>query len=140
MISEMKLGNIQFDAEFLYATDEKGRTLKQSLLWYPALKNASEEERRNYTVGFDGFHWRNLDEDISFESFEYDDAVPSPLQEFFLNHKEINIAEFAKRIGINATLLRNYINGFKKPSKARERQIVEEINKLGREYSSLVVV
>ena len=140
MISEMKLGNIQFDAEFIYATDEKGRTLKQSLLWYPALKDASDEERQKYAIGFDGFHWRNLDEDISFESFEYDDAVPTPFQEFFLNHKEINIAEFAKRIGINATLLRNYINGFKKPSKARERQIVEEINKLGREYSSFVIV
>ena len=140
LISEMKLGNIRFDAEFIYATDEKGRTLKQSLLWYPALKDASDEERQKYTIGFDGFHWRNLDEDISFESFEYDDAVPTPFQEFFLCHKEINIAEFAKRIGINATLLRNYINGFKKPSKARERQIVEEINKLGREYSSFVVV
>ena len=140
MKSEMELGNIRFDAEFIYATDEKGRTLKQSLLWYPALKNASEEERRKYSVGFDGLHWRDLDEDISFESFEYYDAVPTPLQEFFLSHKEINVAEFAKRVGINATLLRNYINGFKKPSKARERQIVEEINKLGKEYSSLIVV
>ena len=132
-----ELSNIRFDAEFIYATDENGRTLRQSLLWYPALKDASEEERQNYTVGFDGFHWRCLDEDISFESFEYDDAVPTPLQEFFLSHKEINVAEFAKRIGINATLLRNYINGFKKPSKERERQIVEEINKLGREYISV---
>lgn len=48
----------------------------------------------------------------SFESFEYDDAEPSKLQRFFLTHKEINISEFAKRIGMNATLLRNYINGF----------------------------
>lgn len=132
-----ELSNIRFDTEFIYATDENGRTLRQSLLWYPALKDASEEEKQNYTVGFDGFHWRCLDEDISFESFEYDDAVPTPLQEFFLSHKEINVAEFAKRIGINATLLRNYINGFKKPSKERERQIVEEINKLGREYISV---
>lgn len=101
---------------------------------------ASDKERMKNIVDFDGFHWRNLVEDISFESFEYEDAVPSPLQEFLLFHKEINIAEFAKRIGINATLLRNYINGFKKPSKVRERQIVEDINKLGKEYSSLRLV
>ena len=25
-------------------------------------------------MGLTGFHWRNLDEDISFESFEYDDV------------------------------------------------------------------
>lgn len=71
---------------------------------------------------------------ISFESFEYDDAVPSRLQEFFLIHKEINVAEFARRIGINATLLRNYINGFKKPSAAREKEIIAAIHSLGLEY------
>lgn len=136
-ISKMKLDNIRFDADYIYVADDTGRVLKQSLLWYPALRDASEEERREYSIGFDGIHWRNLDVDISYESFEYDDAIPTPFQEFFLSHKEINIAEFAKRIGINATLMRNYINGFKKPSKDRERQIVEEINKLGREYVSL---
>jgi len=74
--------------------------------------------------------------DISFESFEYEDAVPSSFQEFFLIHKEINIAEFAKKVGINATLLRNYINGFKKPSKAREEGIINAIHELGQEYTS----
>ncbi len=139
MKSRMKLHDIRFDSEFIYATDENGRTMKQSLLWYPALKSASEEDRQKYTVGFDGLHWRELDEDISFESFEYDDAIPTPLQEFFLTHREINVAEFARRVGINATLLRNYINGFKKPSKERERQIVAAINELGKEYVALRV-
>lgn len=130
----MKLTNLRFDSEYIYATDEKGRTLKQSLLWYPNLKSASDEDRANYTVGFAGFHWRNLDEDVSFESFEYDDAVPSPFQEFFLTHKEINVAEFAKRANINTTLLRNHINGFKKPSKEREELILNTIHEIGREY------
>ncbi len=135
-----KLNNISFDSKFIYAEDEAGRKLKQSLLWYPALANASEEQRKNYTVGLTGFHWRDLDEDISFESFEYEDAVPSKLQEFFLLHREINVAEFAKRIGINATLLRNYINGFKKPSASREKEIIEAIHKLGREYCCFATV
>ncbi len=78
-----------------------------------------------------GLHWRDLDEDVSFESFEYDDAEPTELQRFFLTHREVNIAEFAKRVGINATLLRNYINGFKKPSKEREQEILRHIHKLG---------
>ncbi len=58
----------------------------------------------------------------------------SKLQYFFLTHKEINVSEFAKLIGINATLLRNYINGFKKPSKEREGQILEQIHKIGVEF------
>ena len=135
-----KLRNISFDSKFIYAEDKTGRRLKQSLLWYPALAGASDEQRKNYTVGFTGFHWRDIDEDVSFESFEYDDAVPSRLQEFFLLHKEINVAEFAKRIGINATLLRNYINGFKKPSAARENEIIAAIHSLGLEYCRFAAV
>ena len=75
----------------------------------------------------------NIDEDISFESFVYEDAQPTPMQKFFLTHKEINIAEFARSIGMNATLLRNYINGFKKPSAEREKTILEHIHQLGQE-------
>lgn len=131
-----KLCNLTFDSKFIYAEDASGRKLKQSLLWYPTLMSASEEQRQKYEIGFTGFHWLDLDEDISFESFEYDDAVPTVIQEFFLTHKEINVAEFAKRIGINATLLRNYINGFKKPSTAREMEILDAIHNLGREYLS----
>ena len=36
-----KLQNISFDSKFIYAEDEKGRKLKQSLLWYPALAKAN---------------------------------------------------------------------------------------------------
>ena len=72
----------------------------------------------------------------SFESFEYEDAEPSKMQRFFLTHKEINISEFAKLIGINPSLLRSYINGFKKPSKEREALILSYIRKIGQEYIS----
>ena len=61
------------------------------------------------------------------------DAQPTPMQKFFLTHKEINIAEFARSIGMNATLLRNYINGFKKPSVEREKAILAHIHQLGQE-------
>ena len=125
---------IWFDSDYIYAESTDGNVLKQSLLWYPALKSASDEERAAYTMGFDGVHWRGLDVDISFESFSYEDAEPTALQRFFLTHKELNLAEFAKRIGLNASLLRNYINGFKKPSPERETMIMEAIKALGREY------
>lgn len=127
----MTIKKIWFDSDYIYGEDENGKTLKQSLIWYPRLKEASDEERQNFRIGYDGLHWRALDEDVSFESFEYDDAEPTPLQKFFLSHKELNISEFAKYIGINASLLRNYINGFKKPSKEREQEILKHIHALG---------
>ena len=52
---------------------------------------------------------------------------------FFLTHKEINVAEFVRSLGMNATLLRNYINGFKKPSAERESAFLDHIHKLGNE-------
>ena len=117
----MKIKEIWFENDQIYGRDENGQVHSQSLLWYPRLKAASASEREQFTIGLDGLHWRNVDEDISFESFLYDDAQPSAMQAFFLTHKEINIAEFARYAGINATLLRNYINGFKKPSPEREK-------------------
>ena len=86
----MKIKEIWFDAEHIYGRDEEGNEYSQSLLWYPKLRMATDEERAAYTFGFDGIHWRELDEDISFESFAYDDAEPTSLQRFFLTHKEIN--------------------------------------------------
>lgn len=132
----MKIKNIRFTDTDIIGVDESGKEWKQSLLWYPGLKNATTEQRNNYEVGFDGFHWRNVDEDVSFESFFYEDAEPTPLQRFFLTHKEIKISEFAKMVGIDATLLRNYINGFKKPSQAREQVILDGIHMLAREYAA----
>ena len=133
----MKIKDIWFDADYIYGKDETGREYKQSLLWYPKLRQADDDERGKYTFGFDGIHWRNLDEDISFESFEYEDAEPTILQRFFLTHREINLAEFARRIGMNPTLLRNYINGFKKPSAERTQLILSEIRKIGKELMEI---
>lgn len=133
----MKIIRIWFDTDYIHGVDESGKEYCQSLLWYPRLKNATDEERMNFKFGFRGIHWRALDEDISFDSFAADDAEPTLLQRFFLIHKEIKVSEFAKLIGIDATLLRNYINGFKKPSKEREQVILDGIHTLAKEYAAI---
>lgn len=135
----MKIIKIWFDDDYIYGSDEDGRTYRQSLLWYKNLLKADNVERAKYTFGLDGIHWRNLDEDISFESFAYEDAEPSKLQRFFLTHPEINVAEFARMIGMNPSLLRNYINGFKKPSKKREQMILDNIHRIGKEYIAMTI-
>lgn len=132
-----KIKEIWFNAEHVFGRDETGRQYSQSLLWYPKLREADDDARNRYTIGYDGIHWRELDEDISFESFGYDDAEPSPLQRFFLTHQEINVAGFARSMGMNVTLLRNYINGFKKPSPAREQEILAHIHHLGQDLTEI---
>ena len=131
-----RIEKIWFEGEWLYGLGDDDKTYRQSLLWYKSLMNATDEERQKYEISTIGIHWSELDEDVSFESFAYEEAEPSDMQRFFLTHPEINIAEFAKRFGMNPSLLRNYINGFKKPSKDREQLILEYIHELGKSYIS----
>ena len=131
----MIIEKIWFDDSFLYGEDTDGKVYKQSLLWYPELAEASQDQRIDFKTGFEGFHWPSLGVDISYESFEYEDAIPTPLQAFFLTHKEINISAFGKFAGINPTLIRDYVNGFKRPSTKRVREIQDAINALGEIYS-----
>lgn len=135
-MTKMKIGKIWFSEDWLYGLGDDGRTYRQSLLWYKRLLKADPEERELYEFSTIGIHWPTLGEDVSFESFTYEEAEPSGLQRFFLTHPEINLAGFAARAGINATLLRNYINGFKKPSPDREQEILAAIHRLGEELQA----
>ncbi|MBO4230876.1 MAG: DUF2442 domain-containing protein [Bacteroidales bacterium] len=125
---------IWFDGEWLYGHGDDGKIYRQSLLWYKSLMNASSGERQKYVFSGEGIHWRELDTDVSYESFLYPEAEPSDLQRFFLTHPEINIAGFAERAGINASLLRNYINGFKNPSPETVLRIKTCLHSIGKEY------
>lgn len=131
----MTITKIWFDGPYLYGLGDDGKTYRQSLLWYKSLLHATQEQRSAYEFSTIGIHWPELDEDVSFESFFYEDAEPTPVQRFFLTHPEINVAGFAARTGLNAALLRNYINGFKKPSPERESEILDAIHRLGRELA-----
>ena len=132
----MRITKISLGDEHIIGTTEHDEELKQSLLWYPELMNASDEVRNDYRIGEEGIFWNQIDVQISFESFLYPDAEPTRLQRFFLTHQEINVTGFAKKYGLNPSLLRSYINGFKTPSYAREQEILELIHKLAEEYSA----
>lgn len=108
---------IWFDGEWLFGQDTNGNTYKHSILWYWRLVEATPEQRNDYYLSDDGMHWRCINEDISFESFFSRNGVePSPMQRFFLTHRELNLCRFAKILDINHTLLYDYIHGFKTPS------------------------
>lgn len=72
----MKITKIWFEGDYIFGMNEEGVILKQPLRWYPRLRKASDDERANYTVSTVGFHWRSIDEDISFESFLYEENQP----------------------------------------------------------------
>ncbi len=132
----MKILKLWFTNERIYIATDEGKELWQSLLWYPRLLNATEKERGEYRLTADGIYWEAIDEDVSFESFFYEDKEPKGVARLFLLHPELNVSAIARRIGIQQSLLAAYISGTKKPSKEREKLIFNCVREVGQELVS----
>jgi hypothetical protein len=63
--------------------------------------------------------------------FEYD------LESFFDFYKVINAKALSERIGMNQSLLNQYIRGVKKPSKPQAKRILQGVQQIGRELSEV---
>lgn len=63
--------------------------------------------------------------------FEYD------LESFFDFYKVINAKALSERIGMNQSLLAQYIKGIKKPSASQTKRILQGVHKIGRELSEV---
>ena len=94
---------------------------------------ATDEQRAKYEFEPFGIHWDDIDEDMSYESFYYDDTKePAPgIQDAFLSHPELNISAVARRMGIQQSLLASYIKGTKTPSPERKKLILDTIHDIG---------
>ena len=136
---DMTIKKLWFEGEKIFIQTGDGKILWQSFLWYPRLKNATEEERNNYRINRLGIRWEDIDEDISFESFPYDQPEPQGISRLFLTHPELNASAIARRLGMKQSLLAQYINGTKKPSPEREKLILDEIRKVGLELSNIAI-
>lgn len=135
----MEITKIWFENNRLYGLTDDGRTLWQSLLYYKRLLYATDEQRNDYQLNGFGIHWNEIDEDVSFDSFEYDNPEPHGISRVFLTHPEINASAIARRLGIQQSLLACYINGTKNPSKEREEMILAEIQKVGAELQAISI-
>lgn len=129
----MKIIKLWFEDKRIYVTNDKGETLYQSLFFYPRLLMASPEERENYELWEYGIRWDAIDEDMSYESFYYDDTKEpaNGIQAAFLKNPYLNISAVARKIGIQQSLLASYIKGTKKPSDTRKTEILDAIHEIG---------
>lgn len=123
----MKIKKIWFAEDRIYGETDDGRVLWQSLLYYKRLRNATPAQREDYEIDDEGIYWPTLDEDVSFESFEYDDPDPKGISLLFLSHPELNAIAIGERLGISQGLMTQYVNGTKKPSAERELEILREV-------------
>ena len=66
--------------------------------------------------------------------FEFD------FQQFFQYYRVLNAKYLAERIGMNETLLSQYVQGHKKPSEKQTNKILSGIHEIGQELSSLSLI
>lgn len=74
------------------------------------------------------------------EHFDYtiDEIVLKPdLQSFFEFYKVLNVKALSERIGMNQSLLAQYINGTKKPSATQTKRILSGVQQVGKELAAI---
>ncbi len=62
--------DVSCTSDVLHVVLADGREVSAPLAWFPRLKKATDNQRRNWRLigGGIGIHWETIDEDISVES------------------------------------------------------------------------
>jgi len=95
-----------------------------------------------------GDSWEELQEmiiemvDLTFEDLGYTYTIDEieleyDLESFFDFYKVINAKALSERIGMNQSLLAQYIKGIKKPSATQTKRILNGVQQIGRELSEV---
>ncbi|GHU94095.1 hypothetical protein FACS1894156_1880 [Bacteroidia bacterium] len=129
----MEAKKVWFTDNRIYIQTEEGKHLWQSLLWYPRLLDATDEQRADYELEPFGIHWETIDEDVSYESFLYKEHEPiTDLSRALKSFPEINISGIARQMDIPRSQMAAYICGAKNPSHKRKKEIETHLHTLGR--------
>jgi hypothetical protein len=59
--------SVEFDDSMMSVSLLDGRVLRVPIAWFPLLRDATPEQRRNYEIAGGGIslHWPDIDEDLS---------------------------------------------------------------------------
>lgn len=76
-------------------------------------------------------------DDLAVEITHDDLKFEIDFQQFFKYYKVLNAKFLAEKIGMNPTLLSQYVHGHKKPSQKQANKILAGIHQIGQELSDL---
>jgi predicted RNase H-like HicB family nuclease len=105
---------------------------------YPVYTTGSDvKELVDNIIEAMNFHLREAGEKVTLSKKNLDIAfsIPSLFQLY-----PINIRHFAQRIGMNYTLLSQYVQGRKKPSEKQAKKVVEGLQEVGKELSEVDII
>ena len=137
------MGNIVVEKVWLTDTavwirTADGKEACEKFAEFPRFRFATPKQRAGFTLSNDGIHWKEIDEDLSFEGF-FMGKPSNPLYDVFIAHPELNASAIARRLGISQSLFAQYVSGTKKPSTERLEAIFETIRSVGRELCSISI-
>jgi len=94
----------------------------------------SVKELVNNLVEAFNFYFKEAEKEIAINasSLAMSFSIPSLFELY-----PINVKHFAERVGINYTLLSQYVQGRKKPSEKQTEKIVEGLQEVGKELSQV---
>lgn len=129
--------NVWFEGGRIYILTSQDKVHSRPLEAFPALREASENDRRACSIVMRGtsLRWERLDEDIHISAF-YEQQEPNyanEVAEIFRRFPQLNVSEVARSLGIDKTLLSKYIYGIKEPSPERLAHIKKALHSLGEE-------
>ena len=73
---------------------------------------------------------------INYENLKFE----IDFKQFFQYYKVINSKFLAEKIGMNPTLLSQYVKGHKKPSKKQTEKIIKGIHQIGQELTEINLI
>jgi hypothetical protein len=79
-------------------------------------------------------------EDEGYEVTKSNIALEIDLRQFFQYYKVLNARHLAEKIGMNPTLLSQYVQGRKKPSQQQSDRIIHGIQQIGKELAELRLI
>jgi hypothetical protein len=119
IVEKTKTGFSAFSKEYpIYTT---GKTIPE------LINNAFEA----YELFFEDNNIKATKENLKFEI---------DFKQFFQYYKVINSKFLAEKIGMNPTLLSQYVQGHKKPSESQTEKILYGIHQIGKELSEINLI
>lgn len=118
IVEKTKTGFSAYSEEYPIFTT--GRTIPE------LINNALEATQLNFEKEFEIAH-ENLKIEIDFA-------------QFFQYYKVLNSKFLAEKIGMNPTLLSQYVQGHKKPSESQTEKILSGIHQIGKELSEMNLI
>ncbi len=135
-----KIKNLWFDGSRIFIRTVSGQVLSRPLEAFPELKDASAEQRNDFSIDADGeeIRWDALDADLHISSF-FDSKEPNsanPVAALFARFPWLNIAEVAKAIDMHPSLLARYIYGMAEPNPQRLEQLRTSLRIMGQQLQT----